>query len=479
MRNEFHRCVGDLARSKRTIIYLAIAVIIIIVASSLGYYYLYAARAGTIAVIYQSSPQTGRFVSVYPTQSNETSPNAIAVDSHGNVWFTLENESKLAELIPSNGTIHEYNIPGAGSGGTVTWGIAVENSKNLVWFTEQESNAVWSFDMTKYTFKKYPLHTTNALPFDIALDASGNVWFTELYANKIGEISSSGRLTETSIPMPGDIEPAGIAVDSAGKVWFTLAGANSIGSFYQGSFEYFNLSGQIYSPVGIAVDKNENVWITQHGPSLISEFNPSTNSFRSISTSVPPPPLNASLPYFVYVDSQGRVWINEHYGNSIAVLDPETGNMTEYKVPTHHTLAGDISGMLTMEISPYNGDPWFTEFFSGSVGTVNASEPLGLSLQINNQSSGGIEQIHIAKGGSATLGLSVNASETSPIELQGFTGNITGGLSYAFSPSAGAGSFRSNLTITASDSKSGVYFVTISASTSDLVVSRVVEVIVS
>ena len=460
---------------------IAIIVVIIVAASSIGYYYIVSSRGGSSFTTYQSIPKSGTFVSEYPTQSNETAPNAIAVDSHGNVWFTLENASKLAELIPANGTLREYTIPGSHSGGTVTWGIVVQNSKNLVWFTEQESNAVWSFDMTKHTFTKHPLGAANALPFDIALDSQGNVWFTELYANKIGEISTSGNLSETSIPVPGDIEPAGITVDGSGRVWFTLAGVNSIGSYYQGSFKYYNLTGLIYSPIGIAVGKNGSVWITQHGPSLISEFNPSSGIFRSISTSVPPPPINASLPYFVYTDSQGHVWINEHYGNSIAMLDPSTGAMIEYRVPTHHTLAGAISGMLTMALSQQS-EPWFTEFFTGSVGTVNVSQPLGVILRVANLSSAaGIPEIQIKKGGSATLALSVLDPSQTHAGLQAFTGNVTGGLlSYTFSESSGNANLTSNFTITSSASmQPGACFVTISAITSDLVVSQVVLVVVT
>ena len=114
---------------------------------------------------------------------------------------------------------------------------------------------------------------------------------------------------------------------------------------------------------------------------FLSEFNPSTHYFRTISTSIPP--LNTSLPYFDYVDSNGNVLFNEHYGNAIAVFNPATETMTEYENPTKPTFTGGIAGMLTMALSPQN-IPWFTELFTGSVGMVNTSKPVGLSLSVQN-----------------------------------------------------------------------------------------------
>ena len=83
-----------------------------------------------------SKPQASRYITEFPTQTENTNPNGIAVDSNGNVWFVLGNISTLSELTPSNGTLHEYSIPGSGTYTSLCWGMVYQASKNMIWFTD-------------------------------------------------------------------------------------------------------------------------------------------------------------------------------------------------------------------------------------------------------------------------------------------------------------------------------------------------------
>lgn len=369
--------------------------------------------------------------------------------------------------------MQEFLIPGMKDKPTVTWGITVDNIRNLIWFTEQISNSVWSFNITSHAFKRYKLKTPNAFPFAIALDSKGDVWFTELFSDKIGEITRSGNLTEIQIPVSGDPEPSGITVDSSNRVWFTLPGVNSTGSYYEGKFQIQNLTGQVsgIALVGMAVDSSGNLWMTQHGPSFISEFNPSTHYFRTISTVVPPL-MGTSLPYFTYVNGNGDVWFNEHYGNAIDEFIPDNNTLIEYYIPTRVAYAGNISGILTMNLSK-QGVPWFTEFFSGKVGTINTSAPLGLTMSLQNYSG---NTITLGENNETSLSLQVSCSSSATVSLAAEVGNFTGNFSLAFTPETHAGSFRSLATIRDGGSIPGVYFVTISAITTQLAYSKVIEI---
>jgi len=480
---------------------LAIIALIILVST---YYFAYLPTTNQTVQIVHSAQQNYSFVTEFRTQSNETSPNAIAVDSSGSVWFMLENESKLAQLFPANQTIHEYQLPDAQKNlGAVTWGMTIQSSKNLIWFTEAVSDAVWSFNIATHAFTKYAIRTSNSFPFGIAVDKQGNVWFTELFGNKLGEISANtGSITEFNIPInaPYGAEPSGITVDDNGAIWMTLPGVDGIGSYSQGNFQFYNMTGLVVSPVGIAADSQGNLWFTQHGPSFLSEFNPTTHYFRTISTSIPP--LNTSLPYFDYVDSNGDVLLNEHYGNAIALFNPATETLTEYEIPTRPTFTGGIAGMLTMALSPQN-IPWFTELFTGSVGMVNTSEPVGLGLEVQNNTGMFGNAITIGNGSSFSIDLSIENANSSTVTLATSIGNFTGSvvlsslppnstvggnasnsneethLFFTFSEnSSNTGNFASMLTMRNSGAMSGVYFVTISAQTANVVVSRIIEIIV-
>jgi len=414
-----------------------------------------------------STPQVGAFTVEYPTQSHETSPSGIAVDSAGDVWFGLENASSLAELIPQNGTIHEYHVPGLADGVMVTWGIAVDDVTSTVWFTEQSSNSIWSFNVTSHHFTQYKLKTFGAFPFAITIDSSQNIWFTELEGNKLGEISSSGDLVEMSIPVGGAPAPSGIAVAPNGTIWFTLPNANSIGSYADGTFHIDNLSRDIYLPVGISVDQKGNVWMTQHGASFITEFDPAKNYLMTFSTSNNS--LPASLPYFCYVDSAGDLWINEHQGNAEAEYFPSNSTLVEYFIPST-VPAGNISYALTSGISP-SGQPWYAELLTGKVGTVNLTKKVDVDLNLMNYS--GPETI--SNYGTLNLPLAVNSGSTFT-SLKAYVGNFTGNFTFTFTPQNGNGSFDSTLFLRTTGAAPGIYFITLTARTNAVAVSRIIEI---
>jgi virginiamycin B lyase len=449
---------------KIRIVVIVIIIALIIVAASILVVYF----ETPIPISYVSSAQTSQYTTEFPTNSPSTQPSGIAVDSKGNVWFTLENQSALAELTPSTGKITQFKIPIGEKGGTVTWGTAVDNSRGLVWFTDQTSNSIWSFNISSLKFKEYKLRTPNCFPFGIAVDSQGNAWFTEFFGNKIGEIAVNGTIFEFTVPIAGSLEPSGIVAASGGNVWFTLSGINSIGSYSNGKFDFVNLTGLVNIPAGIAIDPQGNLWLTQHGPSFISEYNPKTHYFKTISTSIPT--YGSSLPYFVYTSGNGEIWFNEHEGNAESVFFPSNGTLVEYYIPTEMEYAGNISGALTSNVSP-SGIPWYAEFFAGKVGTINTHAPLDLHLGLPNYS----QPLVLGQTGSATLQVSLSGSASSSAILNESVGNLTSRLSFRFNPSESG----PTITIHGNSTESGVYFVTISAITRSLAVSQVVELQVS
>lgn len=430
-------------------------VIIIVLASSIAYYFV---TDGT----YTSRPQVSQYTVEYPLRQSTSTPNAIAVDSSGNVWFTLMNISALAELDPSTGVMHQYHIPTGANNGTTSWGMVVDNSRGLVWFTEQATNSVWSFNIHAHKFTRYELKTPYAFPFGIALDNQGDVWFTEIFGNKIGEITTNGTTTEIPIPLQGYIEPSGITVGPEGKVWFTLPGVDETGYYYDGRFTFQNLTGLVLEPVGISFDQKGNMWLTQHGPSFVTEFNPTSGDFETISTTIPPE--GSSLPYFDHMDQNGNLWFNEHNGNAMSEYVPSNNTLIEYFIPTRVEAMGNISGMLTSALSP-SGVPWYTEFFAGKVGMINTAASLDLHLSLVNYS----QPILIMQDSSVNLQLNLSGSAAITATVKAEVGNFSSNISYNYSK------VDHSITLTTDGSKIGVYFVTISAITSALSYSRVIE----
>ena len=434
---------------------IAVLVVAVVLASTITYYYL-------IDDTYTLRPQVSQYAIEYPMRDSSSVPNAIAVDSSGNLWFTLMNSSSLAELNPSNGLMHQYRIPTGADNGTTSWGLVIDNSRELVWFTEQATNSVWSFNMRTHHFTRYLLKTQFGFPFGIALDNQGNIWFTEFFGNKIGEITASGNMTEIAIPRQGYTEPSGITVGPLGRIWFTIPGVSEIVSYYHGQFSFQNLTGLVLDPVGISLDQEGDIWMTQHGPNFITEFNPSKGIFKTISTTIPPE--GSSLPYFDHVDQNGNVWFNEHNGNAMSEFFPSNNTLVEYFIPTRISVMGNISGMLTSALSP-SGAPWYTEFFAGKVGTINTSGTLDLHLTLSNYT----KPILISENSSVNLQLILGGSAASIATVKAEVGNFSSNISYNYSK------VGQSITLTTEGTNMGVYLVTVSAITSAVSYSKIIE----
>ena len=452
----------------------AIAAAVLIAVSTGAYLYLQPTSHTAPAV--KVGAQTSSFLTEYPTPGAESLPNAIAVDSSGNVWTVLQNKTTLVEFNPTTSSFKTFPFPEPTGTKVMTWGLAVDNSRNLVWVADETSDVIWCFNITSTGFRKVPLQTVGATPFQLVLDNQGNVWCTEFVADKIGVVSADGHLAEMQIPIAGN--PTGIAIDAHGKIWFNLlqtSGASDlfyVGSYLGGSFSFYNLTGRVDIPVGIAVDASGNVWLTQHGASLLSEYSPVTGQTKTFSTSIPK--VGASYPYFVYVDPlNGNIWFNEHYGNAIGEFDPSSGQMVEYHLTPGPSSYGNISGILTMSLTTA-GTPWFAEVYTGKIGTLNSTEPLNLSLALSGASLG--QEISISNKSFATLQMRITSGSRLPVFLSAAVGNTTNTLSFSFSNASGYGNFTSAVTIADSSASSGVYFVTISAVTTGLTISQVVQI---
>jgi virginiamycin B lyase len=428
-----------------------------------------------VATVTTSSPEASRYITEYQVAGADSDPNAIASDSKGNVWFTLAADYAIGELSPGNGTTHEFRIPDQ-NGSLVSWGLAVDNSRDLVWFTDQLADSVWSFNVTSGSFVRYHVPTQLSSPYQVAVDGSGNVWFTEIDGGKIGQITPQGTIREYTVPAGSPSSPAtsltgpaGIAVGRGGVVWFTEVYADGVGSLSNGTFHEFPLAGAV-SPTGIALDPQGDVWVTLHGGSDIAELNPAKNSTRIISTSVPGGV--STLPYFVAVDQQGNVWFDEHYGNAIARFTPSNQTLVEYEIPTRVASLANISGALSIGLDPA-GHPWFTEFYTGKVGTVDPRGALGIQLVVGPSSNG--TTLDAPSGGNSSVSIQVRGSSPSSLA---YSKGVGPAVLVFFSPSSGNGSYSSTMTVesprgTASGSAVAV---TISAVTPQAVCSQVIEV---
>jgi hypothetical protein len=112
--------------------------------------------------------------------------------------------------------------------------------------------------------------------------------------------------------------------------------------------------------------------------------------------------------------------------------------------------------------------------YTGKIGTLNCTTPLGLSLGLNVAEPGQI--VRVSNESSASLQVTIESTGSRPELLSAAVGNATNPLQFSFHQAMGAANFTTTLTISDSSVARGNYFVTISATSGDLTVSQVVEV---
>lgn len=338
------------------------------------------------------SAQSGApsYIDEYQVPTANSAPLAIAVDTHGNVWFTESNASKLAKFDPLTKSFREYKVPWVGD----MWGIII-NPPDAIWFTQYSGKGnvnpggaivgggegrIVRFIITTENFTSIPIPTNGSFPIRLTSDQRGRIWFTELLGNKLG-VYDPGANSLQEYPIPTNSSgPTDLTFDSHGDLWFSESFAQQLGKFnpQTQTITEYHLGGEtasqiVSSPVGVAVDQEGNVWVADHGGNWIVELNPQTHATVKYPTHFPPADVYPiSLVNDLLIDPQGHIWFAEHGGNSIGYFEPRTHSMVEFPIPT-----GPLSTTLWLTLAP-NGDVWFAEWSGNKIGVVHANSLIPL-----------------------------------------------------------------------------------------------------
>jgi copper transport protein len=169
---------------------------------------------------------TGNNFTIYEIPTPNSLPTAIAVNGQGNVWFT-ESIGKVGRLDPTSGNITEFEPKG--------WSlieptaILPDQKRSKLYISEHEGQAVSVLDSVFDTFSRYPIVSSEGLPFGMALDAYGNVWFAQHVIDKIGVLDyENGEIGEVNVPTNGSFIQW-LVPDDQGRIWFAEQRGSSLG----------------------------------------------------------------------------------------------------------------------------------------------------------------------------------------------------------------------------------------------------------
>ena len=295
-----------------------------------------------------------------------SAPLGITTGPDGNLWFTEYQASQLGRITPS-GSIVEGPL---GSSSRYPLGIATGPDGNI-WFTEAADRLG---RITSCCTQEIGI-TAGSNPLAITPGPNGNVWFTEYLGNRVGEMSTSGALTEFDIPTQNS-QPYGITLGSDGNLWFAEQNGNKIGRITPaGSITEFPVPSGGSSPTGVTTGPDGNVWFTEMNGNKIGRITPAGSITEF------PVPTAASSPLSITTGKDGSLWFTEFTGNNIGRITP-AGAITEYQVPTSDSGPGGIT------LGP-DGRIWFTEANGGNIARFNLlnkqlSAPKDVKVSLGN-----------------------------------------------------------------------------------------------
>ncbi len=206
-------------------------------------------------------------------------PTDLALDAHGNVWFTETNADSLGMLNVQTGLFKHYPLTAHKSVQNLDpYGITVDPTGNI-WFTESALSLIGRLDPKTGAIRTFTTHNPTALLMEVASDSHGNIWATSFSSSLLVRfVPSTSTFTYYYAPYTGSTAGGlyGLTVTPENEIWLTVTGENTIARLdpVADHFIYYPIPTPGSSPFGLVVDAHHTVWFTAAGNDEIGELQP-------------------------------------------------------------------------------------------------------------------------------------------------------------------------------------------------------------
>jgi len=239
-------------------------------------------------------------------------------------------------------------------------------------------------------------------PYDLAIDASGNVYVADTANHRVQKFDSQGVfITQLGVSGSSDGElsfPMGVAVDAAGGLYVADTGNNRVQKFdgdgdFQRKWDLWGPGNDPFvRPVAIAVDSAGGFYVSDTGTSMVVRFDQSgafMGSFGAVGSRTGRFMANAGIS----VDRDDNLYVVDVNNSRVQVFDPEGGFLRkwgrqgfgdgEFSQP-HRIAVDQTSGNVYVtdgndRVQKFNSSGRFLAKWS-TYGSSSLSRPFGIGV---------------------------------------------------------------------------------------------------
>ena len=216
---------------------------------------------------------------VHKTLSLPSAPNDLALDAHGNVWFTELNADSLAMLDAQTGTIKQFPLSAHQSVQKLDpYGITVD-SQGIVWFTESSNSRLGRLDPQTAEVSFFSQSDVSDSLMEVTSDAQGNIWATSFTSGlllRFNPRTHAFKLYYASVKGEGAGGLYGVIAAPNGEVWVAVTSENAIARLDVAAnrFTFYPIPTQASLPFGLVIAPNHTIWFTEAGSDKIGMLQP-------------------------------------------------------------------------------------------------------------------------------------------------------------------------------------------------------------
>ncbi|MGQ0732601.1 MAG: Vgb family protein [Acidobacteriota bacterium] len=165
-------------------------------------------------------PTTGEVVEYAMPDARARDPHTPVFDAAGILWFTVQNGNFLGRLAPDTGLV---SLVASNTPNSRPYGIVVD-SKGRPYFDLFGTNKIGRIDPESMDIDEYTL-PAGARPRRIAVTADDVIWYTDYARGFLGRLDPATReVTEFASPAGRSSRPYGVTNTSDGVIWFSESG---------------------------------------------------------------------------------------------------------------------------------------------------------------------------------------------------------------------------------------------------------------